>query len=174
MHKWPIKISSLFNAPLGGKSSLKLSQDIDIFEEDFGVKGLAQIKGDLDMFKMEESVAAIFRIAPIKLDVSCCKCLNEFPVEIEFPEFERVFLLSKPKSYEKNDDSIMADLKNCEIDVAQPIYQEILLHLSPNPVCLTGCKGLCSKCGQNLNDSTCKCSKIVNPENPFSTLKNLF
>ncbi len=43
------------------------------------------------------------------------------------------------------------------VDLTEDIRQEILLAYPMIPVCTPDCKGLCRRCGQNLNERTCAC-----------------
>lgn len=55
----------------------------------------------------------------------------------------------------------------------EPIVREqVLLALPMNAVCREDCKGLCMKCGQNLNDKQCGCdTTFVDPR--LAVLKNI-
>ncbi len=58
-----------------------------------------------------------------------------------------------------------------EIDVAPLVQDQILLTLPAKAICQEECRGLCPKCGQNLNRGTCQCSgKVIDPR--FESLKN--
>ena len=39
------------------------------------------------------------------------------------------------------------------------IYNEILVNLPMKVLCRTDCKGICNRCGANLNMGSCKCDK---------------
>ncbi|MFH1858186.1 MAG: DUF177 domain-containing protein [Candidatus Omnitrophota bacterium] len=41
------------------------------------------------------------------------------------------------------------------IDVTEDIRQEMLLEVPMKPLCQESCKGVCLRCGQNLNQETC-------------------
>ncbi len=43
------------------------------------------------------------------------------------------------------------------IDLDPDIREEIILSYAINPLCDVGCKGLCPKCGHNLNEGGCNC-----------------
>ena len=51
-------------------------------------------------------------------------------------------------------DSYMED---GELDVDRLIYNEILVNWPAKVLCKPDCKGICPKCGTNLNLETCDC-----------------
>ena len=44
------------------------------------------------------------------------------------------------------------------LDLDALCWEEFILALPFNPICRSGCKGLCPKCGANLNQGPCGCS----------------
>ncbi len=56
------------------------------------------------------------------------------------------------------------------------VYDAIMLDIPPKLLCSEHCKGLCQKCGANLNETDCGCDLDdgVDESNPFAKLKNLF
>ena len=49
-------------------------------------------------------------------------------------------------------------------DLTEDIRQNLLLDLPAKYVCSESCKGLCSGCGENLNENECKCAgKVTDP-----------
>jgi uncharacterized protein len=44
-----------------------------------------------------------------------------------------------------------------EIDIEPMLRDAVVLALPLTPVCSEGCKGLCARCGQNLNEGGCAC-----------------
>ena len=57
------------------------------------------------------------------------------------------------------------------LDVTKAICDEIVLSLPTALLCKPDCKGLCPKCGANLNVEQCNCD--TSRENVFVALKNL-
>ncbi len=43
------------------------------------------------------------------------------------------------------------------IDLTEEIREEILIEYPVKPLCQEGCKGICTVCGQNLNEAACQC-----------------
>jgi uncharacterized protein len=46
-----------------------------------------------------------------------------------------------------------------EIELAPLIAEQILLALPTRPLCSDNCRGLCGKCGANLNSEPCSCAE---------------
>ncbi|RKG66564.1 DUF177 domain-containing protein [Corallococcus sp. CA054B] len=58
------------------------------------------------------------------------------------------------------------------IDLDPIVREQVLLALPMSAVCREDCQGLCSQCGQNLNEKKCGCEpKVVDPR--LSPLKNI-
>jgi uncharacterized protein len=57
------------------------------------------------------------------------------------------------------------------IDPTDLIREEILLAYPIQMKCQKNCKGLCSQCGNNLNENPCQCRKSSN--SPFDKLKDI-
>lgn len=45
------------------------------------------------------------------------------------------------------------------LDAASLCWEEFMLALPARPLCAPGCKGLCARCGANLNAAPCDCAK---------------
>ncbi|MCD7905534.1 MAG: DUF177 domain-containing protein [Clostridiales bacterium] len=58
------------------------------------------------------------------------------------------------------------------MDLEPLVYAELLLNFPMKNLCREDCKGLCIKCGHNLNEGDCGCDRFIgNPE--FEKLKFL-
>lgn len=61
-----------------------------------------------------------------------------------------------------------------EIDISKHIRDIVHLEITINAICDVGCKGLCLKCGVDLNKSSCNCGREVKLDNnKFGPLKSL-
>ena len=90
----------------------------------------------------------------------CARCLGEAKMR-ETVEFSEVIPIYR-ESVERNAD-------------AEKLFLDAILLSAPNRLlCSKECKGLCPKCGTNLNISTCSCKDEPDEFNPFSSLKDLF
>ena len=96
--------------------------------------------------------------AKFSATVVCSRCAEEFKkdfiVDIEH-------LLAKSLENDDNDDYIVVE--NGSLDLATLISEDVIFSLPLRFLCDEECKGLCSKCGKNLNDGPCDCKKDVDP-----------
>ena len=64
--------------------------------------------------------------------------------------------------------------ENRVIDMTPLIEQALLLELPLVPLCADDCKGICPRCGANLNEGPCSCAEAAPAEDgPFAALRNL-
>ncbi|XP_057744430.1 large ribosomal RNA subunit accumulation protein YCED homolog 1, chloroplastic-like isoform X2 [Arachis stenosperma] len=72
------------------------------------------------------------------------------------------------------DDRLHFPLEDKEIDISKNIRDMVHLEITMNSVCDPGCKGICMKCGQNLNTDDCNCNQEeVKDKQGFGPLGNL-
>ena len=94
----------------------------------------------------------------------CDKCLT--PVEKTITlSFDQVFY--KDSSTDPDDYLYFGG----KLDATKAVDDEIVLSMPSLLLCSDDCKGLCPKCGTNLNVGSCECDNTR--ENAFSVLKNL-
>lgn len=58
---------------------------------------------------------------------------------------------------EENDGILLTE--DMKLDLDELIYSEVIVNLPMKHLCSDECKGLCPKCGKNLNDGDCLCPK---------------
>lgn len=63
-------------------------------------------------------------------------------------------------------------LSHDSIDLRDVLTEQLQLQVPFQPLCKEECKGICPRCGANLNQGNCACAKLVS-KNPFSVLKDL-
>jgi uncharacterized protein len=105
----------------------------------------------------------------------CARCAEEFaaPSDRDFR-----FVLA-PKSIGFDDDRNLRDedlefslYDGDQIDLSPLIREQFLLSLPTRPLCREDCRGLCPKCGINLNEGECSCREdAADPR--LAALRNL-
>jgi uncharacterized protein len=103
--------------------------------------------------------------------LSCDRCLS--PVRVSIPlSFSRDMLA--PELLEDEDSrSEQQFMDGCKLDLAALVGEELRLSWPGKVLCREDCKGLCPKCGQNLNEKNCGCDDFV-PDIRFAGLMDLF
>ena len=77
-------------------------------------------------------------------------------------------VLTAEKMDENSDDIIAVPDQQLDLDAF--LTEMILLDMPSKLLCKEDCKGLCSICGQNLNEAQCGCKRVTSP---FEVLKNI-
>lgn len=111
-----------------------------------------------------------------KLLLSCSRCLADFEWEVT-DQFD--FLLMLPSSAKGRPEVELAaeelDVSFFDgetVDIAQIATEQIFLQMPLKPLCQEECKGLCPRCGANLNLKPCGCPPEAT-SSPFEVLKNI-
>ena len=99
---------------------------------------------------------------------TCDRCAAEFDREIHFPI--DVVLVTE-LSNEENEDEWVFPLEGDSADLGDIVRTVFVLNLDSKLLCKDDCKGLCHRCGKNLNDGPCGCQKEPDPR--FAALRQL-
>jgi uncharacterized protein len=110
---------------------------------------------------------------------SCGRCLAEFDSLVE-TEFELTYArrgegpsgaADLPRSDPAPDDGLIYFYGD-EIDLTAGVQEHLILSLPLKPLCREDCKGLCVRCGSDLNLGPCTCTG-ASDDGPFETLRRL-
>ena len=98
----------------------------------------------------------------------CDRCAADFERFVEFPI--DVVLVTE-LSNEENEDEWVFHLEADAADLEDIVRTVFVLNLDSKLLCSEDCKGLCCRCGKNLNEGPCSCQKEIDPR--FAALKQL-
>ena len=98
----------------------------------------------------------------------CDRCASEFDEDVSFPI--DVVLVTE-LSNEENEDEWVFPLEGDSADLEDIIRTVFVLNLDSKLLCKPDCKGMCCRCGKNLNDGPCSCQKELDPR--FAALQQL-
>ena len=106
---------------------------------------------------------------------ACARCLEAIPMVVE----RDLDLLYQPESVIGESAEVEIHTPDTDIsffagpgvDVADVAREQILLALPMQPLCRPDCRGLCPRCGANLNQGACDCAPEADPR--WSALKTL-
>ena len=99
---------------------------------------------------------------------TCDRCASDFDRDVEFPID---VVLVEELSNEDSEDEWVFDLEGDSADLDDIIRTVFVLNMDSKLLCKAECKGLCCRCGKNLNDGPCGCQKELDPR--FAALRQL-
>ena len=115
-------------------SSAKLDLDTEIIKFSGPIKAKAVVSKSYDAVGVSLSLEA-------PMIMYCSRCLEEISTGFK-QQFELHYAVDKLEPM---------------IDLDPDIREEIILNYQINPLCDINCKGLCPRCGHNLNEGGCNC-----------------
>ncbi|GAB4412352.1 MAG: DUF177 domain-containing protein [Thermodesulfovibrionales bacterium] len=111
------------------------------------------------------------------IELQCSRCLRKFPkdavvsVDVVYHPVEE---LKGEDRYEVGKDELnMGFYSGDELDIQELMLEQILLSVPMKPLCSESCKGICPKCGTDLNIKTCSC-EIREMDPRLAVLKRIF
>lgn len=125
--------------------------------------------------KMDKSHHQIVIDCDINLtaELTCDRCMTEF--ERDYSEHFQSIYFNTYGNDNANEDELgiyFLSPNEDKIDIATDVTETMNLALPMKVLCTDECKGLCSVCGQSLNEVECNCD--TNVENPvWEKLKEL-
>jgi uncharacterized protein len=127
---------------------------------------LEGIRIHLRALKVHEMIEVEGRIATL-VRFSCSRCLKDFDLPVEEP-FALTFTRELPEVQEETEaegaeltaeDMGLILFHGDEIDLTEEIQQQVIMALPVRPLCSESCKGLCPRCGADLNEGECGCGR---------------
>ena len=75
-------------------------------------------------------------------------------------------------SLERQESDTIIVVPDMQLEVDELVYSEVILNLPSKHLCREDCKGLCIKCGKNLNEGDCGCD-LSEPDPRLEKLREL-
>lgn len=107
---------------------------------------------------------------------TCVRCLEEYRQPLG-RRIRQILMREAPKEPDEEEIELNeADLDRSEIvdgivDLEQLLAEEVQLSLPTKPLCSPDCKGICQRCGAELNHEACTCEPEV--DSRWAALKSL-
>ncbi|MBO5868632.1 MAG: DUF177 domain-containing protein [Oscillospiraceae bacterium] len=150
-------------------ASLSFSECIDLSDLCFGtcypvsepVLASGTIRNTADVLMMKGTITTC-------LHGVCDRCAADFTQDVEIPID---VVLVEELSNEDSEDEWVFPLEAEKADLDEIVRTVFVLNLDSKLLCSPDCKGLCCRCGKNLNDGPCSCEKELDPR--FAALRQL-
>ena len=127
------------------------------------------VQGVADLLVEHHSASASANIHDIRLrahysasfEILCARCLEPVKVPLE-SDFDLIF---RPEAADANpgehaitpDETEIGYYQESGLLLEDVVREQVLLSLPGRTLCTEDCKGLCPRCGQNLNQAKCSC-----------------
>ena len=133
------------------------------------IKNNAEIK--LELSNIGKGKAVISGNASLDFVLSCDRCLKPVETNVVLDFCREIFAPEMLVDEDMKEDQHFID--EYELDVESLLKEELQLAWPSKILCDEECKGICKKCGQNLNDGACDCDDFV-PDIRFANLMDIF
>lgn len=157
-------VSHLVKAPIGTRDVVHLDMGAVTLGDDLV---LQYLRGDISLIRVTDGLMAEGQL-DTAFDSECVRCLASFSLPLTVQVDDLTFALpqapSKVSEYRISEHGwIYAD---------EALREQIVLNVPFGVPCRPDCRGLCSQCGQNLNDGTCDCEEQATDPR-FEALRDL-
>ena len=106
----------------------------------------------------------------------CDRCLEPALLKLDV-KLDDFYLFHEADIASDDEQSSDADMLNVEhtLDLAAYLKENLVAQTPFVILCSEHCKGICPRCGKNLNEGTCECEVSIDESasNPFGVLKDL-
>ena len=155
-----INVSTLLQEPIGHARRYTVDHEaVSVVEPAF----TQEITGAMRLIRSERGVLVMaqFDLGPVTL--ACARCLEAFetPLSVAFDEefvLDHDPLTGRPMPVEPDEFRIDA---HRHLDLSEAVRQYEQAALPLRPLCRAECRGLCPRCGRNLNDGPCGCAEAT-------------
>lgn len=97
--------------------------------------------------------------ASFDFEAACDRCAADVKKHFEVP-LEHC-LVTTLNNEEDPFDYILVE--NMQLNIERLTLEDIYLYLPAKFLCRDDCRGMCSRCGANLNETSCNCKKEIDP-----------
>lgn len=107
----------------------------------------------------------------VTLNIPCARCLDGVSYTVSY-EIERELDFNESDESDERLEE-MSYIDGYHLDAEKLICSEILINMPLRVLCSEDCKGLCFKCGANLNKGECGCDR-EQPDPRMSVIQDIF
>ncbi|MCD7868411.1 MAG: DUF177 domain-containing protein [Clostridiales bacterium] len=127
---------------------------------------------ELSIVNVGDKVLEIEGRGSVTVSIPCDRCLTDVPTEIPYEIRRRLDMKLADEDRVKNLDE-SSYLTGMDLDVDRLVCLEVLINWPFKVLCRNDCKGLCSRCGRNLNNGPCGCKE--EPKDPrMAAISDIF
>ncbi|MCR5321796.1 MAG: DUF177 domain-containing protein [Lachnospiraceae bacterium] len=95
------------------------------------------------------------------LSAVCSRCLEPVELPFDINVDDELIIADNGRACTRDDDEKLSYVEDYELDVDNFIKEELMIRFPLKVLCSEECKGICPKCGANLNKGECGCDRTV-------------
>jgi uncharacterized protein len=103
-----------------------------------------------------------------EVEMACRRCLRDVRVWVEEP----VTMLFREDADAADAEEVYPLPADRELDLTEPLREQVLLAVPEYTVCEEACRGLCPVCGRNRNEAECECT-VTDSDPRWAALRRL-
>jgi uncharacterized protein len=138
---------------------------------------IGPVRAELSLNRKGDSRVEVCGELHTQVRLACDRCLADYPYAVDV-DFHLVLEVPSAATWQiKELECSSADLDTIllqepVVDFGDILRQQLYLSLPDKLICTAACKGLCPKCGRDLNTGVCSC-EVETKESPFAVLAKL-
>lgn len=148
-------------------------------------EALARLAGELDFsipspvtghIELTRSDGGVYVSGELRARIMlvCSRCLKEFDRTLDIPVsiFYTCYAEAEREKELTAADMDVSYLPGGELDTAEVLLSQVCLEAPMKPLCKDDCKGICQKCGADLNAGKCGCKAEERIDPRLAALKD--
>ncbi len=153
-------VAQLLKAPVGATMRVELDPADHFALDEEGVRMAGELTGTVRLHRTNQGILADGQITA-EVERQCDRCLEPYTSTVTFPLREQFYptidITTGVPLPAAEDELVFPIDQNHMLDLREAIRQNLLLALPMRSVCREDCRGLCPRCGRNLNAGPCGC-----------------
>lgn len=149
-----LNLSRIINIP---GQTLPFELELDLSDMEFyGAHPVMEPVKAVGLVRNTADVLVLTMQIKTTLQLTCDRCVEPFRKHVVIP-VEAIL------SEESSEDSAVFQIVDDSVDLVDIVTTYFVLNMDSKSLCRDDCKGLCERCGQNLNEGPCRCKKEIDP-----------
>jgi len=115
--------------------------------------------------RLEKVASEVFAQGEVstRMELQCSRCLRNFPKDMDMNinvVYHPLEELTGEEKHEVREDELdMGFYRDDELNIQDLVAEQILLNVPMKPLCSESCRGICPKCGADMNVNPCRCEQ---------------
>lgn len=156
-----ISLSEVMNLS-GNSKEFTVPVEMDSFSYDGGsYEFISKEPVSIKLNKVSPMTLRFLAQSRCVLSAECSRCLEPVELPFDINVDDELIIDGDGSACTRDDDEKLSFVKDFELDVDNFIKEELMIGFPLKVLCSEDCRGICPKCGANLNKGECGCDRTV-------------